>query len=477
MLRPSPIPARTKGHRLPLLALVLALAVLAVPVHATTTLIEGGYLFDGRGEARVENPGILVQRGRIIAVGAGSDRLAVDRHVELDESHTILPGFIDLHAHYHVDLFDAGRVDETEAYPLLFLGNGVTTTFPAGEKQPEKMRALREAIGRGERVGPRLLNSGPYFGAARPGWEEDRSAESIRQEVHELADQGVAGFKAKNPSREELAALIEAAHARGLTVTGHLNSGVGESVNPKEAILMGIDRVEHFLGGDALQADRHAYQSWKDLDLASDEFADIIEHFITHGVYFNATLSAFGAFGQSDSPVFEDFADEQRFMTPYAREHHQPREADDFTELADTLYWVKKETLKAFYEAGGGHLITIGTDHPFWGEYTSGFYIHREMQAMVRAGLPAHAVLRIATVNNARAIGQGDRLGTIEPGKWADLVVVEGNPLEDITATRDTRWVMKGGEWHDARALIEAAEERIGPESAADRPEWMPNNN
>jgi len=438
------------------------------------TLITGGQLFDGTAKELQENPGILVKRGRILAVGEGSEAVEPDRHIELDEDQTILPGFIDLHAHYHVDLFQAGRVDETEAYPLLFLANGVTTTFPAGEKQPEKMQALREAINRGERPGPRILNSGPYFGSARPNWQAGRDETSIRGEVHALAESGAAGFKAKNPTRDELAALIDAAHQQGLTVTGHLNSGVDDSVNPRDAILMGIDRVEHFLGGDTLKEDRHAYMSWKGVDVESDAFRDIVAMYIDHGVYFSATLSAFGAFGQTDSPVFDDFADEQRFMTPFAREHHKPREADEFTDLADTLYWVKKETLKSFYDAGGGHLITLSTDHPFWGEYTSGFYAHREMQAMVRAGLPEYAVLKIATINSAQAIGKGDQLGSIEAGKWADLVVVDGNPLEEITQTRNVRWVMKAGDWHDAAKLTEQAEGRIGPESEDERRDWMP---
>ncbi|MDQ2070659.1 amidohydrolase family protein [Natronospira bacteriovora] len=458
-------------------SLIALLLLVPGPINARTTLITGGHLFDGRSELRVENPGILIQRGRILAVGQGSDRIENAKRIRLEYDQTILPGFIDLHAHYHVDLFQAGRVDETEAYPLMFLGNGVTTTFPGGEKQPEKMRALRLAINRGERIGPRILNSGPYFGSARPGWEADRSAGSIHQEVHQLAEQGTAGFKAKNPTRDELAALIDAAHQQGLTVTGHLNSGVGDSVNPKDAILMGIDRVEHFLGGDTLKEDRHAYLSWKHVDTDSKAFRDIVDLYIDHGVYFSATLAAFGAFGQTDSPVFEDFADEQRFLTDYAREHHQPREADDFTELADILYWVKKDTLKAFYDAGGGHLITLSTDHPFWGEYTSPFYIHREMQAMVRAGLPEHAVLRIATLNSARAIGMGDQLGSIEPGKWADLVIVDGNPLEDITHTRNVRHVMKAGQWHNAEDLIRQAEGRIGPRSEEGRSYWMPRAN
>lgn len=73
----------------------------------------------------------------------------------------ILPGFFDLHAHYAVDLRGEGRVDETEVYPTLFLANGVTSTFPAREVQPEKMRDLRLRIEAGDQAGPRLFNSGP----------------------------------------------------------------------------------------------------------------------------------------------------------------------------------------------------------------------------------------------------------------------------------------------------------------------------
>ena len=92
----------------------------------------------------------------------------------LDDNQTIFPGLVDLHAHYAIDLFGAGRVEETEAYPELFLANGVTTTFPAGELDPERMRELRLAIERGDRTGPRILNSGPYFGSWRPGWDNSR---------------------------------------------------------------------------------------------------------------------------------------------------------------------------------------------------------------------------------------------------------------------------------------------------------------
>jgi imidazolonepropionase-like amidohydrolase len=126
----------------------------------------------------------------------------------------------------------------------------------------------------------------------------------------------------------------------------------------------------------------------------------------------------------------------------------------------------------AFYEDGGGDLITLGTDHPSWGEFFSGFGTHREMHAMVRAGLPEAAVLRIATINGARALGVSDRLGTVEAGKLADLVVVRGDPLADITATRRIETVIKDGVVYDPAGLLESVVGRLGPVTEADAGWW-----
>ena len=87
----------------------------------------------------------------------------------------------------------------------------------------------------------------------------------------------------------------------------------------------------------------------------------------------------------------------------------------------ENIYWTKRKEVKAFYDAGGGDLITLGTDHPSWGEYFTPFSVHRELLSLSLSGIPNAAVLRIATINSARAMGMGDRLGTIEAGKWADL--------------------------------------------------------
>ncbi|MEX1182037.1 MAG: hypothetical protein WEF86_02300 [Gemmatimonadota bacterium] len=97
--------------------------------------------------------------------------------------------------------------------------------------------------------------------------------------------------------------LIDAAHAHGLTITGHLDSGFRNSVNPRDAIMMGIDRVEHFLGGDAMPDTRPAYSSLVEMTPDMPGFQRIIALYREHGVYFDATRSAYGYYGAREPEV------------------------------------------------------------------------------------------------------------------------------------------------------------------------------
>jgi imidazolonepropionase-like amidohydrolase len=247
-------------------------------------------------------------------------------------------------------------------------------------------------------------------------------------------------------------------------------------VNPRDAILMGIDRIEHFVGGDALPADRSAYASLEALDLDDPTTAEAVRAqtmlFVAQGTFFDATLTAYGYYADRESAVFDYWADEMGFLTPYARrvvEAGLPRTPNAQFER---IYYVKRATVKAFYDEGGGASLTLGTDHPSWGEFFSGFGVHREMHALNRSGIPAADVLRIATINGARALGVADRLGTLEAGKLADLVILSDNPLQDIRNTRHVRIVVRNGVVHDASELLESAKGRIGPRDAADEVNW-----
>ena len=113
-----------------------------------------------------------------------------------------------------------------------------------------------------------------------------------------------------------------------------------------------------------------------------------------------------------------------------------------------------------------GKLLEVGAS--LSGRDVTGFDItpfsaHRELHAMVLSGIPPADALEIATINGARALNVGDYLGTIEPGKLADLFVIRGNPLEDIRNTRNVRWVIKGGHRYDPKDLLKAVLGMIGP--------------
>ena len=460
-----------KRFALVLLCLVAGLA----NAQERDVLVTGGWLFAATGNQRVHNPGILIRAGKFLRVGGDLSIAAPNaERVVLADTETIIPGLFDLHAHYAIELFGAGRKDETVAYPSLFLANGVTSTFPAGEMDPNAMRDLRIRIDNGLEPGPRLMNSGPYFGTARPGWNRATTPQEIYDQVDHWAELGVKGFKAKGINPEQLRALIERAHFHGLTVTGHLDSGNRNSVNPRDAILMGIDRIEHFMGGDAFTPDRSAYASYEHMTFDTPAFKKIAALYKEHHTYFDATLSAYGYYGKKDPAVFTYFVDEKKFLTPYMRAIVDARPPRPVNQQFENIYWTKRKEVKAFYDAGGGDLITLGTDHPSWGEYFTPFAVHRELLSLSLSGIPNAAVLKIATINSARAMGFGDRLGTVEAGKWADLVVVRCDPLTNIRCTRLPRVVIKAGRVYDPAALMKSVEGKIGPTSAADSAAWAP---
>lgn len=154
-----------------LLAVEILFAQTGTEVRAGDVVLRGGWLFDSIHDSVRRNTGILVRNGAFLEVNAELARrdVSAGRVIDLADDEYILPDLFDLHAHYAVDLFGEGRVDEYTVNPRLFLANGVTSTFPAGEVDPEGMMEAHKRIDNGQQIGPRIFNSGPYFGSARPG--------------------------------------------------------------------------------------------------------------------------------------------------------------------------------------------------------------------------------------------------------------------------------------------------------------------
>jgi imidazolonepropionase-like amidohydrolase len=437
-------------------------------------IIRGGWLFDSIGDTRRRNSGIIIRNGEIAEVDADvrGQRVSAANVMDLQDSDTILPGMIDLHAHYNLDLVDAGRVEEVVYNGIIFLANGVTSTWSAGEYYPGRVIAQRDLIDAGEAIGPRVFASGPYFGAFRCeysiktaaddclAWPNDITEEEIRQEVNKWAERGVISIKIKQATPGEAKILIEQAHKNGMTTAGHLaNYNVEYDVHLRDAILMGMDRVEHqlTLGSGGRR---------------SAEMEQMIDLVLRHQVYYDANLQMYGGINLRRAHLSDMvWTNEAKYFTPYTQtlleERGPPPPESDEAEFAQRVL-----ELKTLFESGGERLLIVGTDEPVYTNLLPGFAYHRELLAMTYAGLPSATVLKAATINGANALGIEAKLGTVEVGKLADLVVVDGNPLNDIKIARDIRFVIKAGVVHDPKALLRSAEGKIGPVGPDDHADW-----
>jgi len=464
-----------------LITTALGLLSVSTAVHAQWTeassdpiVVRGGWLFDGVSDTRRRNTGIVIRDGIFAEIDAELEEsiLSAATVIDLTDSETVIPGMIDLHAHYNLDLVDRGRAEEVAYNGMIFLANGVTSTWSAGEYFPERVLEQRDLVDAGEAVGPRLFASGPYFGGFRceysvktaeddcVAWPNDISEDEIRAEVDYWAKQGVVSIKIKQATPGEMKVLIEEAHRNGMTATAHLsNYNVEYDVHLRDAILMGIDRVEHQItlgSGGPGSADMH----------------QMIDLILEHQVYYDANLQMYGGINlRNELGADMLWADEARYFTPYAQEllekRGPPPPESDEAEFAQRML-----ELRMLYDAGGDNLLIVGTDEPVYTTLLPGFAFHRELLAMVHAGLPNIAVLKAATINGANALGVADRLGSIEVGKLADLYVAKGNPLDDIKAARNVRFVIKSGVLYDPESLLRSAEGRIGPTGPDDHADW-----
>ncbi|HYO48128.1 MAG TPA: amidohydrolase family protein [Gemmatimonadota bacterium] len=435
-----------------------------VKVQAPVVALTGVQVVDGTGRVPMANATVVIRDGVIEAVGVDVDIPAGAEVLDLS-GHTVIPGIVGLHDHTFYTT--AGRtIQATETAPKLYLGSGVTTIRTTGSYHPYSELNLKRAIDAGERPGPRVHVTGPYLtGGTSSSMAIVDDPEEARRVVGYWADEGATWFKVYTRiSRANLAAVIEEAHRRGLKVTGHICS-----VSFREAVELGIDNLEHGLftnsdyapGKKPDECPEDLVASLLDVDLDGPEVQATFRDMIDHGVAMTSTVAIYETFVPNRPPLDQRMLD---LMAPEAREEYLATRTE-IAATADSSAWPglfeKAQAYEhAFVEAGG--LLAAGVDPTGIGGALAGLGDQRNLELLVEGGFTPVEAIQIMTANGAKVLGEYDRYGSIEPGKLAELVVIDGDPVARPADIRNVTLVFKDGLGFDAPKLIESTKGIVG---------------
>ncbi len=441
-----------------------------VSVDAPVVALVDVRVIDGTGAPPLEHQTLIVRDGLISAVGDTSEiSLPDEADVLVLSGRTVLPGLVMLHEHMFYPAGAGSYNQQSFSFPRLYLAGGVTTIRTAGAMNPYADLNLKRAIEAGRVPGPRMDVTGPYLNGPGLPILEMRvvdGPEDTRRVVDYWAEEGVDSYKAyMHISRAALAAAVEEAHAHGAKLTGHLCA-----VTYREAAELGIDNLEHgFLASTDFVADKQpdvcpaqaaAYASLLELDVESAEFRDLVRVLVQNGVALTSTLPVFETFVPGRPPASNGALDA---MAPEAREQYlrqRVRAAVQEDSPWGALFEKLMRMERMFVESGG--LLVTGTDPTGYGGIVAGYSNWRAVELLVEAGFSPLEAIEISTLNGAKYLGADDRIGSIAPGKLADLMVVEGNPAENIHAIENVEFVFKGGIGYDPERLFAAAAGTVG---------------
>jgi len=437
-----------------------------VEVGEPVVALTGVQVVDGTGRPAASGQTILIRDGRIAAVDpdAEVDVPGGARVLALD-GHTVVPGFVGLHDHTFY-MTRGRRVQLNFSAPRLYLASGVTTIRTTGAFSPYSELNLKRSIQEGQEIGPRMFITGPYLSGAGAMSQmfQVSTPEDARRVVAYWADEGVDWFKAYTRiGDEELAAAIDEAHRRGVRVTGHLCS-----VSFREAVAMGIDNIEHgfFTNSDYAPGKQpgvcppNVRRSLLEVDLEGEEVAATIREMVEQGVAMTSTLPVYELAIPNRPPLEQRVLD---MLAPGARDEYLQSRADvasrDDAPMAE-LFPKAQAFERMFVEAGG--LLAAGVDPTGMGGALPGYGDQRNYELLLESGFSPEQVIRIMSLNGARVLGEDERFGSIEPGKLADLVVIDGDPVRREAEIRNVTLVFKEGVGYDAPALAESVRGLIG---------------
>jgi enamidase len=429
-------------------------------------------VIDGTGAAPQHDMTVVVHGARIAAIGP-SARLAAPAGAQVIDGagKTLLPGLVLVHEHM---FYPSPKAGEYEEYPYsfsrLYLAGGVTTMRTGGSLAPYGDINTAQAIAEGRQPGPDIDVTGPYLEGsklltAKMARLKD-PVDAVRT-VDFWTDEGATSFKAYNYiTRAELKAAIDETHKRGLKITGHLCS-----VTVGEAARMGIDNIEHsfaaatdFVAGkqpDVCPASTATLDSLNALDPDGPQVGALMRLLIERHVALTSTLTVFETFTAGRPKAPQGALD---LLTPQLRESYETRWAQTQASARGKEYVAFFPKLmrmeKRFVEMGG--TLLAGTDPTGYGGVIPGYSGKRQVELLVEEGFSFPQALKIATLNGARFLRRDKDVGSIAPGKRADLLLVEGDPAQDARAIERTPIVFKAGVGYRTQAFFDALKGAIG---------------
>lgn len=435
----------------------------------TVTVLEVGLLIDGSGGEPIKDAVIVIEGKRVKAVGKrGAVKIPQGAKVVQAGDKAAFPGLIDSHVHYK------------EWQGELYLNHGVTTTLAIGSEPIEWIVAQKEGIARGKIVGPRIFAAGPHVNSPRAGERSGRrssrdaisrlrfealakNAEEARNVVHQLRAQGADIIKIyEDATPEVIKALAEEAKKLGMPAGGHSIDVYMSGENGFTFIEHSHALVASSIKDPKKRQELSARRTSRSNSLPTPEFHyyaetenfdELIRFMVQRNIHWGPTIAttwrALGSKRDQHKERELKFLKQPNlsYIPSYFRanvENHfdaiEKITDQEFLKRCQVGYEKLSDLIRRFVKAGGK--LHTGSDPnsvlPAWG-------VHTELEMLVDMGLTPMEALLAATRNPAEMIGKENDLGVIKPGSFADLVVVDGNPLQDITKTRNIKMVFKEG--------------------------------
>ncbi len=419
-----------------------------------------GNVFDAENGTLSSGRAVLIEGNRINAVCHPDDLSQEVTRFDICGK-TILPGLIDVHVHTE------------DWHAPLFLAKGITTVRDTGCELESVLR--RRDLWNASHDAPRLVCTGPVLDNPGNTWHAltqiVRTPDEGRAWVDYLVDRGVDQIKTYAfldwPCFQ---AILDQAHRRGKHVLAHL----GKHVNARKAIEAGLDEIEHLSGiAEALWWQRNQdganwefFKLWASIDMEhANRLIDLIQEkrtwiAVTRLVWLRLATTWDSRY-QSHPQMKYTPGPLREYWETFSPKYNKAQRAPKDMPIPSRMDRCQQIAGMAIFTAElfrRNARILIGTDAPF-PNLLPGFSYHDEIHALLECGLSEKTALQAATIAGAQALQIDHLVGTIEAGKQADLIVVNGNPLEDIEALQNIAVVIRGGEWLFPERLLEIASE------------------